>query len=124
MNLLKFLLCLTLACCLGHAYAQKPRVIATTDGEIDDQSSMVRFLMYACDYDVAGIVQVNGVQKDGHSKDKWIEAQIEKYAQVLPNLRLHNPDYPSAEQLLSVLKVGNEVRGDMYKAPPTRSRAK
>ena len=48
----------------------KPRVIVTTDGEIDDQSSMIRFLMYSSDYDVAGIVQVNGVQKDGHSKDK------------------------------------------------------
>ena len=48
---------------------EKPRVIVTTDGEIDDQSSMIRFLMYSSDYDVAGIVQVNGVQKDGHSKD-------------------------------------------------------
>ena len=42
---------------------EKPRVIVTTDGEIDDQSSMIRFLMYSSDYDVAGIVQVNGVQK-------------------------------------------------------------
>ncbi len=97
---------------------EKPRVIVTTDGEIDDQSSMIRFLMHASDYDVAGIVQVNGVQKDGHSKDRWIEAQIEKYAEVLPNLRLHHPDYPDADYLLSVLKVGNETRDDMYKAPP------
>ena len=97
---------------------EKPRVIATTDGEIDDQSSMVRFLMYASDYDIAGIVQVNGVQKDGHSKDHWIEAQIAHYAECLPNLRLHRPDYPDAEYLLSVLKVGNEIREDMYKAPP------
>ncbi len=111
--------------CVGGLWAQKasekPRVIVTTDGEIDDQSSMVRLLMFASDYDVAGIVQVNGVQKDGHSKDKWIEAQIEKYAAVLPNLRLHRPDYPSPEYLLSVLKVGNEVREDMYKAPPLLS---
>jgi len=97
---------------------EKPRVIATTDGEIDDQSSMVRFLMYASDYDIAGIVQVNGVQKDGHSKDRWIEAQIAHYAECLPNLRLHHPDYPDAEYLLSVLKVGNEIREDMYKSPP------
>ncbi len=100
---------------------KKPRVIVTTDGEIDDQSSMVRFLMFSSDYDVAGIVQVNGVQKDGHSKDRWIEAQIEQYAQVVPNLRLHDPDYPEAESLMNVLKVGNEVRGDMYKAPPLLS---
>lgn len=112
---------LPLTCLWAQSNSGKPRVIVTTDGEIDDQSSMVRFLMHASDYDVAGIVQVNGVQKDGHSKDQWIEAQIEKYAEVLPNLRLHNPDYPDAEYLLSVLKVGNEIRADMYKAPPLLS---
>lgn len=99
----------------------KPRVIVTTDGEIDDQSSMVRFLMFASDYDIAGIVQVNGVQKDGHSKDKWIEALIEKYAECLPNLQKHRPDYPTAAYLLSVLKVGNENREDLRKAPPLLS---
>jgi hypothetical protein len=106
------------------AFAQhhdKPRVIVTTDGEIDDQSSMLRFLLCSSDYDVAGIVQVNGVQKDGHSKEQWIEKQIEKYAACLPNLRKHNPDYPDAGYLLSVVKVGNENREDMLKAPPLLS---
>lgn len=82
---------------------------------------MIRFLMYSSDYDVAGIVQVNGVQKDGHSKDKWIESQIAKYAECLPNLRKHNPDYPDAEYLLSVLAVGNENREDLHKLPPLLS---
>ena len=74
---------------------EKPRVIVTTDGEIDDQSSMIRFLMYSSDYDVAGIVQVNGVQKDGHSKDKWIESQIAKYAECLPRHHQISPHLPS-----------------------------
>ncbi len=100
---------------------EKPRVIVTTDGEIDDRSSMVRFLMYASDYDVAGIVQVNGVQKDGHSKERWIEEQIAYYKEVLPNLRKHNPDYPDAEELLKVVSVGNENRADLRKAPPLLS---
>ena len=83
----------TILCCIVFLFVsmlsavarqqEKPRVIVTTDGEIDDQSSMIRFLMYSSDYDVAGIVQVNGVQKDGHSKDKWIESQIAKYAECL-----------------------------------------
>src|SRR6188768_470875 len=74
--LCRFSLSLFLVLSINFSFAQprvKPRVIATTDGEIDDQSSMVRFLMYASDYDIAGIVQVNGVQKDGHSKDHWVE---------------------------------------------------
>ena len=36
----------------------KPQVVVTTDGELDGQSSMVRFLRYASDYDIEGIVQV------------------------------------------------------------------
>ena len=121
----------TILCCIVFLFVsmlsavarqqEKPRVIVTTDGEIDDQSSMIRFLMYSSDYDVAGIVQVNGVQKDGHSKDKWIESQIAKYAECLPNLRKHNPDYPDAEYLLSVLAVGNENREDLHKLPPLLS---
>jgi hypothetical protein len=97
----------------------KPRVIATTDGEVDDRSSMIRFLLYACDFDVAGIVQVNSkYQKNGHSDKKWIEAELDAYEQVLPNLRKHNPDYPSADYLRGVMRVGNENIEDLYVAPP------
>ena len=97
----------------------RPRVIATTDGEVDDRSSMVRFLLYSCDFDVAGIVQVNSrFQKNGHSDKKWIEAQLDAYEQILPNLRKHNPNYPDASQLRSVLRVGNENINDLYVTPP------
>src|ERR1044072_7514082 len=49
---------LTLAAA-SHAQsrASLPRVIATTDGEQDDLASMHRFIMYADEFDVAGIVQ-------------------------------------------------------------------
>ena len=122
--LFQFSLSLFLVLNVNFSFAQarvKPRVIVTTDGEIDDQSSMVRFLMYASDYDVAGIVQVNGVQKDGHSKDHWVEKLIAKYDECLPNLRKHRPDYPDAANLLSVLTVGNENRDDLKKPPPLLS---
>jgi autotransporter-associated beta strand protein len=97
---------------------QRPRVIATTDGEIDDRSSMVRFLMYASDYDIAGIVQVNSsFQPSGHSSEHWVEAHITNYASCLPNLRIHRPDYADANYLLSVVTAGNEVAGDLNKSP-------
>jgi hypothetical protein len=96
----------------------KPRIIATTDGEVDDRSSMIRFLMYSSDYDVAGIVQVNSkFQQTGHSKEKWLEAQLNLYEQVRPNLLVHNPDFPTAAQLRNVVRVGNETREDLYRAP-------
>jgi hypothetical protein len=119
----KPLLLLLFAAALGAvsplAAPEKPRVIATTDGEVDDHSSMVRFLLYASDYDVAGIVEVNSkFQKNGHSKEPWLEKQLDAYEQVLPNLRKHNPGYPDADQLRKVCRVGNENLKDLYVAPP------
>jgi hypothetical protein len=97
----------------------KPRVIATTDGEVDDRSTMIRFLLDSCDFDVAGIVQVNSkYQKNGHSKERWLEKELAAYEQVLPNLRQHNPDYPDAAKLRSVCRVGNENIKDLWAAPP------
>ena len=96
-----------------------PRVIATTDGEVDDRSSMIRFLLYACDFDVAGIVEMNSkFQKHGHSKEKWIQAQLDAYEQVLPNLRKHHAGYPDTESLRNVMRVGNETEADLWIAPP------
>jgi hypothetical protein len=97
----------------------KPRIIATTDGEVDDRSTMVRFLMYSCDFDVVGIVQVNSrYQPDGHSKDKWVETVLGHYHNVRTNLLKHNPDYPTTNYLMSVLRAGNENRNDLWVAPP------
>ncbi|WP_442511901.1 nucleoside hydrolase-like domain-containing protein [Novipirellula sp. SH528] len=108
-----------LASAAGPKPPVKPRVIATTDGEVDDRSSMIRFLLYACDFDVVGIVQVNSkYQKHGHSDKKWIEDQLDAYAQVLPNLRKHNPEYPDTASLRSVMRVGNETMEDLWVAPP------
>lgn len=97
----------------------RPRVIAMTDGEVDDRSSMVRFLTYASDYDVAGIIQTNSrYQKSGHSGEKWIEGQLDRYQQVLPNMRLHKAGYPDTAALRAVVRVGNENSGDLAKPPP------
>ena len=87
----------------------KPRVIVMTDGEIDDHSSMIRFLLYTCDVDVLAIIETNSIfQKKGHSKEDWYEKQLEAYEQVYPNLIKHHSDYPSAEELRKISFVGDE----------------
>lgn len=126
-TLLRHSLCLCIALMIwlsfvNRVYASdprvKPRVIATTDGEIDDRSSMIRFLMYASDYDVAGIIEVNSkYQKSGHSGEKWLQGLIDKYGVVLPNLLKHNPNFPSVSYLKSTLRVGNENINDLYVTP-------
>jgi len=97
----------------------KPRLIATTDGEVDDRSTMIRFLLYSCDFDIVGIVQNNSkFQKSGHSTKKWIEKELDQYEVVLPTLRIHNPGYPDAGSLRTLLRIGNENISDLNVAPP------
>lgn len=93
-------------------------VIVMTDGEVDDRSSMIRFLMYASDVDVEGVVQVNSRwQQHGHSDEGWIETEYADYAKILPNLRVHNRNYPSVEYLKSVTRVGNETQAGLMLPP-------
>lgn len=87
---------------------EKPVVIITQDGEIDDRSSFVRFLLYTCDMDVRGIIATNSKwQKDGHGLG-WIYEAYDLYEQVRGNLLQHHPDYPSVDYLKSVTVLGNE----------------
>ncbi len=88
---------------------EKPRVIAMTDGEIDDHSSMVRFLLYTCDIELLAIIETNSVfQRSGHSEEPWLENQLDAYEQIYPNLIVHNPEYPSVDKIRSVCFIGDE----------------
>jgi hypothetical protein len=80
------------------AVGERPRVIVTSDGEIDDECSMVRFLLYANQWDIEGIVTSSSQYHwQGHSwaGDDWIEPYLDAYAQVYPNLVKHDPAYPT-----------------------------
>lgn len=92
-----------------HAQEQgRPAVIITQDGEVDDRSSFVRFLLYTPDVDLRGVVATNSKwQKNGHGLG-WIHEAYELYGQVRDNLLLHNPTYPSVEHLKSITVLGNE----------------
>ena len=87
----------------------KPRVIVMTDGEIDDQSSMIRFLLYTSDFDVEAIIETNSIfQRKGHSIEDWYEKQLNAYQEIYPNLVMHNQDYPTPQRLREISFVGDE----------------
>jgi len=110
----------------------KPRIIATTDGEVDDRCSMVRFLMYANEWDIKGIIYSSSKhhwkgdgKKPGRTwhGETWIQEQIDAYAKVWGNLRRHDPGYPSPDYLKKQVFVGNiELTGDMKKPTPGSNR--
>lgn len=105
------LIILTLFALIVNCFApdeKKPAVIITQDGEVDDRSSFVRFLLYSPDMDLRGIVATNSKwQKNGHGLG-WIYEAYDLYGQVRENLLLHNPDYPTVEFLKSITVLGNE----------------
>ncbi len=87
----------------------KPRIIVMTDGEIDDHSSMIRFILYTCDLDVEAIIETNSIfQRNGHSKEDWYEKQLGAYEEIYPNLKKHNSDYPTPQKLREISYVGDE----------------
>lgn len=117
-----------LALCSGSASGQpptagaaRPRIIATTDGEIDDRCSMVRFLMYANEWDIEGIVYSSSMHWLGQtwSGVEWIHAYIGHYGRVFDNLKKHADGFPTPEELRSKVYVGNiKTRGEMQTDSP------
>jgi hypothetical protein len=95
--------------------AEKQRIVVMTDigGDPDDIQSLVRFMLYTCDFEVEGFCTGFG---HGHSKNtrpELIRSVVEAYGKVLPNLKEHRPDYPSRERLMSLIKDGHN--GDPHK---------
>jgi hypothetical protein len=94
-----------------QSVAQKPRLIVTTDigQDPDDEQSMVRLLHYACDFTIEGLI-ANADANEAHEspvvKDTIIHKMINAYSKIVPQLRVHNPDYPNATYLHSVVKRG------------------
>ena len=110
----------------------KARVIATTDGEVDDRCSMIRFLLYVKEWDVLGLIHSSSkyhwIGDESHPAKNWapviwLDRQLDAYEEVYPKLKKHDPEYPSAEYLRSQVFVGNiAFEGDMVAPTPGSNR--
>jgi Cellulose-binding Sde182, nucleoside hydrolase-like domain/Cellulose-binding protein Sde0182, C-terminal domain len=127
----------------------RPRTIVTTDPELDDSNSMVRYLLYTNEVTTEGLIYASSQfhwRGDGkgtrfskpnreYSRGglnlcpctswRWnpavhhIDEAVEIYAKVYPNLKVHDPNYPTPEFLKSKIREGNvEFEGDMSKDTP------
>ncbi len=108
------------------AVRQRPRVIVTTDGEIDDRCSMVRFLMYANEFEVEGLIYSSSRFHwlgQTWSGVEWIHAQLSHYARVYDSLKRHADGYPTPDELRSKVYVGNITNvGEMERDTPGADR--
>lgn len=98
------------------------RIIVTSDGEIDDECSLVRFLLYSNEWDVEGIITSSSQYHwQGHrwAGDEWAVPYLKAYEQVYPNLLLHDTNYPSPAYLRSITLLGNvTAEGEMNQETP------
>lgn len=115
----------------------QPRIVITADPELDDNNSLLRFLLYSSDLKIEGLVYTSSQfhwRGDGKgtkwfvpgreyarfgldtcpclswrwSKDeRFIHEAVEAYAKVYPNLKVHNPAYPAPNELRSKVRYGN-----------------
>ncbi|MFS0777068.1 nucleoside hydrolase-like domain-containing protein [Neobacillus sp. 3P2-tot-E-2] len=96
----------------------KARTVITTDGEVDDMNSVLRYLLYANEMDLEGIVITSSVYHYAGDKEKgiepfrwtgtdWLYNMIDAYEEAYPNLTKHADGYPTPDYIRSVTKIGN-----------------
>lgn len=115
----------------------KPRVIVTCDPELDDNNSLIRYLLFSDGYDTEGLIYASSqVHWKGDGKgttqyiagreysrpgrdlgpqthwrwaegERFIDKDVEAYAKVYDRLKVHNPGLADPEQLKSVIREGN-----------------
>ena len=115
----------------------KPRIVITADPELDDNNSLIRFLLYSSDVEIEGLIYASsGYHWKGDGKgtkwfvpgreysrfvldtcpctswrwakdERFIHDAVEAYAKVYSNLKIHNSNYPSPEFLKSKIRYGN-----------------
>ncbi|MEM6800018.1 MAG: nucleoside hydrolase-like domain-containing protein [Bacteroidota bacterium] len=111
MNLrLLLLLCLLLP--LSESYAlwaqDKTRILVLTDieNEPDDAQSMVRFLTYANQFEIEGLIATTSCWQRDKIADWRIHEIVDAYGKVRDQLELHERGYPTHASLKALIKKG------------------
>src|SRR5262245_57132077 len=94
-------------------FVDRQRVIVLTDiaNEPDDQMSMVRFLVYANEFDVEGLVAGTSTWMRNRVRPDVIQHVIDAYEQVQPKLSSHAQGFPTAASLRAVVTTGQPGYG-------------
>jgi hypothetical protein len=106
-------LCLLAALPATAAESAKPRIVVLTDigNEPDDSESMVRFLLYANEFDVEGLLATTSTWQRTVVQPALIEERVRAYGRVYDNLKVHAAGYPQMQSLLPLIKAGRPEYG-------------
>src|SRR4051812_22328764 len=114
------LLSLLLTTSTFPAETPRLRLIIETDagGDPDDEQSLVRFLVYANEWDVAGIIANRPKARDGENLNPVrdglgiVRRQLDAYGQVHDHLVLHDKRFPTKDALWKVTVPGYDDVND------------
>ncbi|MGF7149023.1 hypothetical protein FHS96_002665 [Sphingomonas zeicaulis] len=103
-----------LALAAGAAAAEPPakadrlRLIVLTDieNEPDDAQSLVRFLTYANQWDVEGLVATTSIHQRDRIAPERIRRIVAAYGKVRDNLERHERGFPTEAALAAVIRAG------------------
>ncbi|KAL2833071.1 hypothetical protein BJY01DRAFT_239631 [Aspergillus pseudoustus] len=128
---MKFFSLLTTTLPLTHGYTNRssmPRTVVITDMEQEDLASIIRHLRYPNGLDTQGIIYGHAVRfylsdreyTTAQWKWRWTGTRtiqdivLPAYAHVFPNLLNHDPFFPTPDELLATVKIGNiDFEGEM-----------
>jgi hypothetical protein len=115
----------------------KPRVVITADPELDDNNSMIRYLLRSTDFQTEGLIYASSqfhwtgdgkgtraffsrreYDKPGLTVcpctsyrwakgERFIDDAVDAYEKVYPNLKVHDASYPTPAELRSKIRMGN-----------------
>ncbi len=87
---------------------QKNQVIILSDIEADpdDTQSFVRLLLYSNEIDIKGLIATTSCWHRTEVNPESIKRIIKAYGEVHPNLLKHDNNFPTANQLLQMVKQG------------------
>jgi hypothetical protein len=116
---------------------KKPRVVITADPELDDNNSMIRYVLMSDGYQTEGLIYTSSqfhwkgdgkgtlfsvpnreYNRNGRNvcpcthwrwapNERFIDDIVDAYEKAYPNLKIHSKDYPVPAQLRSTIKWGN-----------------
>jgi hypothetical protein len=91
----------------------KNRMIVLSDIEADpdDSQSLIRLLLYSDQIDIEGLIAVTSVHQKTRVAPETMRKIIEAYGKVQPNLLMHEPGFPTKEEILGKVKQGLPVFG-------------
>jgi hypothetical protein len=98
---------------LVDPYVARPRVLVMTDiaNEPDDQMSLVRFLLYANQFDVEGLVASTSTWLKTGPRPDVILSVLDAYESVQANLLKHAPGFPAPAELRAKVAPGQPGYG-------------